>query len=152
MREVMEKSDSLNINYSDIIKKYDCIGNPISLERYKNLLNSSWQVKKECKKEKIKYKFELLKSGYQVVFYRPTLTPPVIPQVTPPVKIDGLTDLKNKILNLIYKDNKISTSAIAAKLNIKRDTVKEYIKKLKTKKKLKRVGKTSSGYWKVIKN
>jgi ATP-dependent DNA helicase RecG len=144
MREVMEKSDSLNINYSDIVKKYDCIDNPISLERYKNLLNSSWQVKKECKKEKIKYKFELLKSGYQVVFYRPTLTPPV--------KIDGLTDLENKILNLIYKDNKISTSAIAAKLNIKRDTVKEYIKKLKIKKKLKRVGKTSSGYWKVIKN
>jgi len=61
----------------------------------------------------------------------------------------GLTKLELKILNEIKKDSKISLSDIEKKLNISRDTVKEYISRLKKKKVLERIGKTSKGYWKI---
>jgi ATP-dependent DNA helicase RecG len=41
---------------------------------------------------------------------------------------------------------------IAEKLNISRDTVKEYINKLKKKEIIRRVGTTKSGHWEIIEN
>ncbi len=49
------------------------------------------------------------------------------------------------------KDNKASRRLIAERLDIKEDTVKEYINKLKKKGILKRIRKTNRGYWEVIK-
>jgi len=69
------------------------------------------------------------------------------PQVTPQVL---LTELEEKVLNEIRNDNRISRRLIAENLNIKPDTVKEYLNKLKKKGVLKRVGNTSKGYWEVI--
>ena len=86
-------------------------------------------------------KFEFTKF-FTVTFKRP-LTPQVTPQVT-------LTELEKKVLNEIKKNARISRSQLSKKLGIKPDTAKEYIKKLRDKGVLRRVGKTSGGHWEVI--
>ena len=58
-----------------------------------------------------------------------------------------MTKLESKIIAEIKKNNKISRRQIASNLRIKTDTVKEYLNKLKDKRVLRRIGKTSGGYW-----
>jgi ATP-dependent DNA helicase RecG len=62
-----------------------------------------------------------------------------------------LTELEGKVLNEIKNNLKISREQIAERLRIKPGTVKEYIKKLRDKGVLRRVGKTSGGYWEILK-
>jgi len=73
--------------------------------------------------------------------------PQVTPQVTPQVK---LTELEGNIIAEIKANPKISRNVLAKKMEISADTVKEYLKKLKSKKAIKRVGKTSGGYWEIL--
>jgi len=89
--------------------------------------------------------FEQSGGSFRIIFKR-DVTPLVTPSVTPPVK---LTELEEKIFTEIKKNPKISRNNIAEQLGIKLDTVKEYINKLKKKGVLKRVGKTSAGYWEI---
>ena len=76
-----------------------------------------------------------LSTSFRIIFNR---------KATPQV---GLTKLEAKIIAEIKKDNKISRRQIASNLRIKPDTVKEYLNKLKDKRVLRRIGKTSGGYW-----
>ncbi len=92
---------------------------------------------------------------FRVVFHRPmepaeapSITPLVSPPITPPL---GLTELEGKIYLEIAKNPKISRNQIAKALNIKLDTVKEYIGRLKEKRLLRRLGKTRAGRWEVSK-
>jgi len=78
----------------------------------------------------------------------PPITPLVSPPITPPVE---LTELEAKIYVEIAKNPKISRNQIAKALNIKLDTVKEYIGRLKEKHLLRRVGKTKAGRWEIVK-
>ena len=50
---------------------------------------------------------------------------------------------------LIREDNRISQRAMAAKLGIGFDTVKEYVRKLKSAGRLTRHGADNGGYWQV---
>ena len=68
------------------------------------------------------------------------------PQATPQA-----TAMEQKIINEMIRNPKISRSAIAKKLGVSPDTVKEYLSRLKQKKVIERIGITSSGYWNVIK-
>ncbi|MDX9806777.1 MAG: winged helix-turn-helix domain-containing protein [bacterium] len=74
-------------------------------------------------------------------------TPPITPPITPP-----MTQLERNIFDIIKENSKISMTEIAEKLNISRDTVKEYINKLKKKEIIRRVGTTKSGHWEIIEN
>ena len=88
---------------------------------------------------------EVLKNGVRSVFSnKPALVRQAFAQPIPQV---GLTKLEAKIIAEIKKDNKISRRQIASNLRIKPDTVKEYLNKLKDKRVLRRIGKTSGGYW-----
>ncbi len=78
----------------------------------------------------------------------PQDTPQDTPQVTPQVE---LTELEKKILLEIQTNSKISRNELAIKLGISSDTVKEYIEKLKSKNAVRRIGKTSAGYWEILK-
>ncbi len=80
---------------------------------------------------------------FTVIFKRP-----VTPQVTPQA---GLTELEGKIITEIKADPKISRNELAKKINISPDTIKEYLEKLKFKKVITRVGKTSAGHWEFVK-
>ncbi|MCK4357984.1 MAG: winged helix-turn-helix transcriptional regulator [Candidatus Cloacimonetes bacterium] len=74
-------------------------------------------------------------------------TPQKSPQITPQKTI---TVLEDKIINEIYNDPKITRVKIASKLYISSDTVKEYLKRLKRKGLLQRVGSDRNGYWKIM--
>ena len=69
--------------------------------------------------------------------------PSYLPSCAYWVRVEGLNEIKNNL--------KISREQIAERLRIKPGTVKEYIKKLKDKGVLRRVGKTSGGHWEVLK-
>jgi len=105
------------------------------------------RIYEECKLHKVKVEFLRLSDGFKVIFYR-RKTPQVTLQVTPQV---DLTELEKKVLDEIKENPKISRKEIANKLNISEDTIKEYLDKLKDKKVIKRIGKTSAGHWKVLK-
>jgi len=59
--------------------------------------------------------------------------------------------LENKIFRVIKNTPKISRNELSKKLGLSKDTIKEYLKKLKEKGILRRVGKTSAGHWEVVK-
>jgi len=79
--------------------------------------------------------------------YLELATPQVTPQVTPQAE---LTELEKKILSEIKNNLRISRNELAKALNIGPDTIKEYLDKLKNKKMIKRIGKTSAGHWEVV--
>jgi ATP-dependent DNA helicase RecG len=74
-------------------------------------------------------------------------TPQETPQVTPQ---DKLTALEQKVLDQIRKNPRVSRNELAESIGVKPDTVKEYLEKLKKKNAIKRIGKTSAGYWEIL--
>ena len=72
-------------------------------------------------------------------------------KLPPPIK-EELTNLELSVIALIEKNNKITITQISVNLEIGRDTVKEYIKRLKGKQKITRIGGNRGGYWKILKN
>ena len=101
------------------------------------------RIREECKKHG-NVKFEIETNGYFIAKFKLKKT---TPQVTPQVE---LTDLEKKILKQIKENPKISRAELAKKLDISPDTVKEYLNKLKSKGSIKRMGKTSAGYWEIV--
>ena len=88
--------------------------------------------------------FEELGRKFYTIFKRKKT-----PQKTPQ-KI-FLTELENKIFRLIFENNKITRKLISEELNISEGVVKEYIKKLKDKNAIVRIGGRKEGYWEAKK-
>jgi len=63
-----------------------------------------------------------------------------------------LTELEDKIFKQIQIDNHITFENIATNLSISRNTVKEYVDKLKNKRVLRRVGGRRGGHWEILWN
>jgi predicted HTH transcriptional regulator len=57
--------------------------------------------------------------------------------------------LESRILALIAESPSISSRKIAEAMNMSRDTVKEYLARLKSKGLLTRVGPRRGGFWKI---
>ena len=56
---------------------------------------------------------------------------------------------KEKLIDLIAQDSKITRDELAKALNISVNTVKEYILKMKKENTLERIGDNRNGYWKI---
>src|SRR3989344_824584 len=104
------------------------------------------RIYNECNEYGVNVEFLSLSDGFKVIFYR-DVTPQDTPQDTPHV---NLTELEQKILKEIKKNVKISRQELSGKLNISSDTVKEYLERLKKVGVIRRIGKTSAGYWHLI--
>jgi len=59
---------------------------------------------------------------------------------------------ENEIIDLINKNNNISTTEIAEKLSVSRMTIHRYLEKLKSKGLIERVGADKGGHWMVVRN
>lgn len=80
------------------------------------------------------------------------IAPPITPPITPPIITRDrivATDLEFRILRLLHDQPRLSASNVAALLQIRRDTVKEYIARLKAKGLLLREGGARGGIWRV---
>ena len=71
------------------------------------------------------------------------VTDKVIDKVT-----DKVTDIEKNILNLISEKPEITTSCLADSLSVSRKTISKYIKSLKEKGIIERIGSDRKGYWK----
>ncbi len=100
------------------------------------------RIKDSMKKFGLGVKFE--STGFFTVVLGRISTPQDTPQVE-------FTELEKKMLLEMQTNPKISRNQLATKLSISSDTVKEYIEKLKSKNAVRRVGKTSAGYWEILK-
>lgn len=84
----------------------------------------------------------------------PLIAPPITPPITPPpmgvVMEANITELEIKLLTLLKAEPRISAAAVASQLEIRIDTVKEYLHRLKGKGFLVREGNTRSGHWIVV--
>ena len=110
------------------------------------------RISDECREAGVKVRFRLLKTGFLVTFHRTGVTPPVTPRITPPITSPvALTGLESRLLDLIARDPSVSRTAMAARLGITLDTVKEYVRRLKDKSLLRRHGRTRAGHWEVAK-
>lgn len=69
-----------------------------------------------------------------------------------PIKtpINNLSELEGKVLNALVVNNAATFEMLARQLGISRNTVIEYIQKLKAKQVIKRVGSRRSGHWVLI--
>ena len=83
-----------------------------------------------------------------------------IPEITPPtnfqVKVldqklgEKLGENELQIVELIWKDSKISITDMSEKIGISTTAIENNIKKLKKKGIIKRVGPAKGGYWEVL--
>lgn len=99
-------------------------------------------------------KFKEVQDGFLITVYRktpqktPQNTPQKTPQINPP-EVQGKVSLSRKILRVVEEDPTVTREMIAQKLSISRETVKEYIQKLRKEGVLERIGSDRGGYWKL---
>ena len=60
-----------------------------------------------------------------------------------------VTDKEKKVLELLYEDPGFTMPALAEKMNVRRKTIASYLKTLKEKGVVVRVGGRKEGYWKI---
>ena len=88
--------------------------------------------------------------GFRItVFATPQATPPI----TPPIGDDTTSrkNLSERILQLITLEPNLLSSDIAQRFDLKRDTVKEYLEKLKRENFIRWIGNTRKGHWEILK-
>jgi ATP-dependent DNA helicase RecG len=105
------------------------------------------RIRKELEEyPNMQFRIEETGSGLLVTFeIKAAVTSPVTPPIPPLI-----TGLEFKILGLLKGDPQLSSSGLAALLSIGRDTVKEYLGRLKKKGVLVREGAPRSGHWVVL--
>ena len=81
-----------------------------------------------------------------------TIKPPLETPLKTEIQDIYLTELEDKIFKQIQIDNHITFENIATNLSISRNTVKEYVDKLKNKRVLRRVGGRRGGHREILLN
>ena len=82
-------------------------------------------------------------TDFRVEFFRKTLS----------VKVsftDKFTEKEQKILEIIFENPAVSSVEIGKKLGVSRTTVAAYIKRLKERGAIERIGSDRKGYWKIL--
>lgn len=64
--------------------------------------------------------------------------------------IENFTENEHKVINIIQKNNKITTNEIASEIKLSRRAVQTIVNSLKSKGVLVRVGLDKGGYWEII--
>ncbi|OGF44726.1 MAG: transcriptional regulator [Candidatus Firestonebacteria bacterium RIFOXYD2_FULL_39_29] len=103
----------------------------------------------ECKVNNVKVEFQILKTGFLVVFYRNASskylkeTAQNLPRNRP--------ETAQKIIDEILKNPYITRGKLAAEIGISEDRVKHQVSALRKQGVLKRIGGDKGGHWEVIK-
>ena len=106
------------------------------------------RIKEECKKHG-NVNFRIETNGYFIARFKlEKVTPQISPQISPQI----VTELERKILAQIKDKATISRAELSNKLALSEDTVKEYLKRLKSKGLLKRIGPDRGGHWEITEN
>jgi ATP-dependent DNA helicase RecG len=98
----------------------------------------------------VRVRFENIKTGFQVIFYRPKSTVPVAHEKASQ-KASQKTSQKTsqKIMELIMADPSITIESLARNLGITDRAIKMQIQNLKKKGLIQRIGPDKGGYWQI---
>ncbi|MFC1546389.1 ATP-binding protein [bacterium] len=137
--------------------------NPLLAETiYKSKEIEKWgsglkRIYDECKANKVKVDFDILKSGFLVTFHRRIIEGKEEERWSEKVVRKGgqkrwseLTDRQQEIIGIISNNPKISRAKLSLILKINESALQKHIEKLKEKKVLKRVGPAKGGHWKIL--
>ncbi|MCK5063516.1 MAG: putative DNA binding domain-containing protein [Candidatus Aenigmarchaeota archaeon] len=106
----------------------------------------------ECKIHNVSVKFNMLKTGYSVVFYRidnrDIIKDTIRDTIRDTIKI--LPEHERIIFQEMKKDSKITVEELSRVIGISLRNTKKNIEKLKDKGLVKREGSKKAGYWKVV--
>ena len=101
------------------------------------------RIKKLCKAHGIASpKFEELQKGFKVTLYKETTQ-----ETTQETNKKFST--KEKVLNLIGENSKITRMELAEKIGVSENAIKQHLANLKKENTLKRIGSTKAGYWEI---
>ena len=112
------------------------------------------RIHDECAEYGIKVEFVRRKTGFVVSFHRPESTEKLEITEKVTLKTDQKTDQKtfafeDEIFSLIRKNSKITISQISFEINKGITVTKEFVRKLKSEGKIKRIGPDKGGHWQV---
>lgn len=99
-----------------------------------------------CTNESIKVEFQVLKSGFLVIFNRAEEGPKTVLKEV----LKGLTENQEIIIKEIKNNPKITSEELAKIVGISSRKIRDNIKKLKEKMLIRRVGGRKEGYWELI--
>ena len=63
---------------------------------------------------------------------------------------EKVTDREQQVLNLLYEDPGFTATLMAERMGVSRKTIGEYLKSLRNKGIIERVGSDRKGYWRII--
>lgn len=107
------------------------------------------RISQECKDSGVQVKFEILKTGYHIIFYRDQTNLLKTKNSEGAEFGDKFGDKPLLIVKMMSIDKNISIPVIADKLKISSRAVEKLIAKLRKKGIIERVGSAKGGYWKV---
>ena len=63
---------------------------------------------------------------------------------------EKVTDREQQVLNLLYEDPGFTATLMAERMGVSRKTIGEYLKSLRNKGIIERVGSDRKGYWRIM--
>src|SRR3990167_3799691 len=110
------------------------------------------RIKEECTAAGVRVKFESIKTGFQVTFFRPEqVMDQVVVRKGGQKRWSGLTKKQTIVLEQIEKKPEISRKELAHILGINPSAVQKHIQGLKDKGYMRRIGPDKGGHWEVVK-
>jgi len=116
------------------------------------------RIAEECKAAGVKVEFEKIKSGFQVIFYRPEVAPLAAKKGARPVSDqdrlgerlgERLGDNRARIIAIMMEHPAVSTPLLAKKIGISTTAIEKNIGFLRRKKLIKHIGPARGGHWEV---
>ncbi len=95
-------------------------------------------------------KFEEALNGFKVTLFKEKINEPVNEPVNEPAN-EPVNKRQTEIIQYINRNNSVSISELAYRLNVGRETIKRDLKTLKDSNIIKRIGSDKAGHWEVLK-
>ncbi|MFH0906242.1 MAG: RNA-binding domain-containing protein [archaeon] len=110
------------------------------------------RIKKEIEEYKLRFEFEITKSFFTIIFYRPLQINTIIKDTARDTVKDtvNLSNNEKIILNKINKNCNITSKELSKIININLRNTKKILAKLKQKGLIKRVGPVKGGFWEIL--
>ncbi len=124
-KEIIQEKECAIIDFSGNETPYFYDGKP-----YLRVADENKRIIDVCNDAKVKVTFNMLKSGFSVVFYKPA----------------GTTQ---KIIDLIKINPQITRKELSKEIGMSEDGIKYNLNKLVREGKLKRIGPDKGGHWEV---
>ena len=103
-----------------------------------------------CKESNCRCEFEVQKSGFVVIFYRPETESRSDDPINDPINHDEANENETILLDALRAKPASTYSELADFLGVSQATIKRMLQKLVARKKIERTGSNKKGSWKLL--